>query len=127
MIDSVGTDLAAIAWGDANAGCNWTTIVSGNQSGAACGVVNGSWMLDVLDSNWSQHSFAVTATSNLSTIVLAGRSDFSRVSFDDVTLTPIVAIPEPSSLLLLAAGAVALGRFSARRRDATGQGPCRIR
>jgi hypothetical protein len=76
--------------------------------------VSGSWIADPSGRDWVQYSFTVTATSLRSTLVLGGRSDFSRVSFDDVSLTPIAAVPEPASLLLLLAAGVA--GLAARRR-----------
>lgn len=114
ILDVTGTDLGVVAWGDADAACNWAAIVPGNAEGSPCGVVPGSWTLDPVGSTWVQYSFEVTATGDRSTLVLAGRSDFSRVSFDDVSLTPVSAVPEPAPLgLLLATGAAAL---VARRR-----------
>lgn len=115
ILDSPGTaDLGVAGWGDANAGCNWAVVIPNNQSGPPCGVVSGSWIADPSGRDWVQYSFTVTATSLRSTLVLGGRSDFSRVSFDDVSLTPIAAVPEPASLLLLLAAGVA--GLAARRR-----------
>jgi hypothetical protein len=111
-----GTDLGVAAWGDANAGCNWAAIIPNNQTGVPCGVVTGSWILDPADSNWVQYNFVVTAQSIRSTIVLAGRSDFSRVSFDDVTLTPASAAPEPGTLALLGLGLAGLASTRRRRQ-----------
>jgi len=111
-----GTDLGVAAWGNANAGCNWASIIPGNQTGVPCGVVPGSWILDPADSNWIQYNFVVTAESSRSTIVLAGRSDFSRVSFDDVTLTPASAAPEPGTLALLGLGLAGLAATRRRKQ-----------
>lgn len=113
ILDTTGTDLGTVGWGDATAGCDWAAIIPSNSSGATCGVVNGSWVLNTQDANWIHYDFTVTAPGNLSTVVLAGRSDFSRVSFDDVTVTPSAAVPEPATLLLLGTGLAAIG---ARRR-----------
>jgi hypothetical protein len=109
-----GSDLGVVAWGDAKAGCNWADVVPGNKPGVPCGVVPGSWILNPAESDWVQYNFVVTAESNRSTIVLAGRSDYSRVSFDDVTLTPASPVPEPGTLTLLGLGLA--GLVSLRRR-----------
>jgi len=60
---------------------------------------------------WTQHSFEFTATSN-SALVFQGQIAADRTSFfDNVTAT---AVPEPTSLLMMAIGT--LGLLAWRRR-----------
>lgn len=74
------------------------------------------------DTSWSVFTFNVTATGSLSPLEFraAGVSDGLGGYLDDVGLTASTAtpVPEPSALLLLASGLVALGGLRSQGRRA---------
>ena len=66
--------------------------------------------------NWTQFSFDVVGTGS-DTITFAGRDDPAWMALDNVSVTPVGGgtTPEPSSLLLLGSGALALGGVIRRK------------
>ncbi len=70
--------------------------------------VNGAYELE---------SFTVTATSAATLLAFFGEDNSSFVSLDDVSVTDLgpVAVPEPASLAIAAAGLIGLGLVRRRR------------
>jgi hypothetical protein len=66
---------------------------------------------------YTEFRFMVQATASTSTLEFAVRDDPGYFRLDDVSVT---LVPEPSTLILLAAGAIGLLGFAWRRRMAQG-------
>jgi hypothetical protein len=82
-----------------------------NWNGSA---IAGSILDNSASSGYIQHTFNLVATG-ADTLTFLERNDPSYWAFDDVSLDPASAVPEPASLALLGGGLLALG-FSLRRR-----------
>ena len=78
-----------------------------------CAVVPGSYLLYSNNPNWTFYTFTVTATSTLTDLTLAGRSDFHTVYFDQVSLTN--AVPEPGTLIMFGSGILGLAGILRRK------------
>jgi hypothetical protein len=68
--------------------------------------------------NWSEYSFSVTGTG-IDTISFNERDDPAYMALDNVSVSPVGGTtPEPSSLLLLGSGLLAVGGVIRRKFQA---------
>ena len=81
---------------------------------------NGTDLMDQMDpntgGNWTQFSFNVTGTGS-DTVTFAFQDDPAYIALDNVSLSPAGTgtTPEPSSILLLGSGVLALGGVVRRK------------
>lgn len=82
---------------------------------------NGSQVLSLMNAagfGYTRYSFTQTASGTSTTIAFAGREKPSWYSLDDVSVSPAISIPEPSTFLLLSLDLAALAVWGVRSRMA---------
>ncbi len=95
----------------------WFNAVGDNPSDFSA-YWNGTQLLSLTNPTtggvWTQYSYSVTGTGS-DTLSFAFRDDPAFMALDNVSVTPGGSTPEPSSILLLGTGVVALGGMARRK------------
>ena len=98
LATTAGTAYAVTFWGRQSGGnaTNSNSVVTFDGQTVFSGI---------MDSTWTQHTSTIVASSNSSILDLASWNSPSFAFFDDFSVTPV---PEPASMVVLGAGALAL-------------------
>jgi hypothetical protein len=99
----------------ASAGSSSTSFIDTGAIGTAAGP-NGSQTF------WAPETLTFTATSSSTNISIVGKSGNEFVGLDNVSLSAISAVPEPSTWLLMIAGIGGIGLMLRRAKKSVGFG-----